>query len=133
MPPDRCRRELMIAVTRLNGTSFHINALLIETIEETPDTLITLTTGKKMLVLENAADVISSIQTYLRSIGDLFLSGLVASDISWPFIRYSACRIVVSASAGTPCPGTSAWKRARSGTRFLEHITLETERGSSPR
>jgi len=59
----------MIDVTRLNGTQFHINALLIETIEETPDTLITLTTGKKILVLEKAADVISSIQAYLRSIG----------------------------------------------------------------
>lgn len=59
----------MIAVTRLNGTKFYINALLIETIEETPDTFITLTTGKKMLVLEKAADVISSMQSYLRSIG----------------------------------------------------------------
>ncbi len=59
----------MIAVTRLNGTKFYINALLIETIEETPDTFITLTTGKKMLVLEKAVDVISSMQSYLRSIG----------------------------------------------------------------
>ncbi|CAH1197840.1 Swarming motility protein SwrD [Paenibacillus plantiphilus] len=59
----------MIAVTRLNGTSFHINALLIETIEEMPDTLITLTTGKKVIVLEKAADVIASVQQYLRSIG----------------------------------------------------------------
>ena len=42
----------MIAVTRLNGSKFYINALLIETIEETPDTFITLTTGKKTLVLE---------------------------------------------------------------------------------
>ncbi|BBH20867.1 hypothetical protein Back11_22120 [Paenibacillus baekrokdamisoli] len=59
----------MIAVTRLNKSLFYINALLIETIEETPDTLITLTTGKKMLVLEKATDVISSAQSYLRSIG----------------------------------------------------------------
>ena len=59
----------MITVTRLNGTKFYINALLIETIEETPDTFITLTTGKKMLVLEKAVDVISSMQSYLRSIG----------------------------------------------------------------
>jgi flagellar protein FlbD len=59
----------MIAVTRLNGSKFYINALLIETIEETPDTFITLTTGKKMLVLEKAVDVISSMQSYLRSIG----------------------------------------------------------------
>lgn len=59
----------MIAVTRLNGSTLHINALLIETIEETPDTLLTLTTGKKLIVLEKAAEVISSMQHYLRSIG----------------------------------------------------------------
>lgn len=59
----------MIAVTRLNGTTFHINALLIETIEEMPDTLITLTTGKKIIVLEKATEVIASVQQYLRSIG----------------------------------------------------------------
>lgn len=59
----------MIAVTRLNGKTLHINALLVELVEETPDTLITLTTGKKILVLEKATEVISSIQSYLRSIG----------------------------------------------------------------
>jgi flagellar protein FlbD len=59
----------MISVTRLNGTRFHINALLIETVEETPDTLITLTTGKKFMVTENSSDVIRSIRHYLRSIG----------------------------------------------------------------
>lgn len=59
----------MIAVTRLNGTQFHINALLIESVEQTPDTLITLTTGKKYIVLENSSDVIRSIRHYLRSIG----------------------------------------------------------------
>jgi len=59
----------MIAVTRLNGTQFHINALLIESVEQTPDTLITLTTGKKYIVVENSSDVIRSIRHYLRSIG----------------------------------------------------------------
>jgi flagellar protein FlbD len=59
----------MIAVTRLNGSQFHVNALLIEMVEETPDTLITLTTGKKFIVTENSSDVIRSIRHYLRSIG----------------------------------------------------------------
>ncbi|MBB6636708.1 flagellar FlbD family protein [Cohnella thailandensis] len=61
----------MIGLTRLNGTKFYVNALLIEMIEETPDTLITLTTGKKLLVLENSSDVNRSIRQYLRSIGVL--------------------------------------------------------------
>ncbi|XID95121.1 flagellar FlbD family protein [Paenibacillaceae bacterium WGS1546] len=61
----------MIYVTRLNGSKLHINALLIETVEETPDTIITLTTGKKFIVIENSSDVIRAIRHYLRSIGAL--------------------------------------------------------------
>jgi len=61
----------MILVTRLNGTKLHVNALLIETVEEVPDTLITLTTGKKYIVTENSSDVIRAIRHYLRSIGVL--------------------------------------------------------------
>lgn len=37
----------MIDVTKVNGKKFTLNSRLIETIEETPDTVITLTTGKK--------------------------------------------------------------------------------------
>ncbi|MBB6694743.1 flagellar FlbD family protein [Cohnella xylanilytica] len=61
----------MIALTRLNGTTFHLNALLIESVEQTPDTIITLTNGKKLIVVENSSDVIRSIRHYLRSIGVL--------------------------------------------------------------
>lgn len=61
----------MILVTRLNGTKFHVNALLIETVEEMPDTLITLTTGKKYIVTENSSEVIRATRHYMRSIGVL--------------------------------------------------------------
>jgi len=43
----------MIDVTRLNGKALTINAELIETVEDTPDTVITLTTGKKIIVKES--------------------------------------------------------------------------------
>jgi len=59
----------MIEVTRLNGSKVVINALLIETIEEVPDTLITLTTGRKIMASERAAELIDRIQQYLRGIG----------------------------------------------------------------
>ncbi|HEX3011058.1 MAG TPA: flagellar FlbD family protein [Syntrophomonadaceae bacterium] len=42
----------MIYVTRLNGEKMMINSDLIEVMEETPDTIITLTTGKKIVVKE---------------------------------------------------------------------------------
>lgn len=59
----------MISVTRLNGSQLWLNALLIEMVEETPDTYVTLTTGKRLIVLEKAADVIASIQAYHRELG----------------------------------------------------------------
>ncbi|GBF72006.1 hypothetical protein PA598K_00236 [Paenibacillus sp. 598K] len=59
----------MITVTRLNHSKLTVNALLIELVEEVPDTLITLTTGKKFLVLESAEQVIEQVQAYLRAIG----------------------------------------------------------------
>lgn len=43
----------MIKVTRLNGKVFYINNDLIEFIEETPDTVITTTTGKKIVVSDD--------------------------------------------------------------------------------
>jgi len=59
----------MITVTRLNGSRVTINALLIETVEETPDTVVTLTTGKKMVVKETASELVQLVQSYIRSIG----------------------------------------------------------------
>ena len=42
----------MIELTRLNEVKFSLNPELIELIETTPDTVITLTTGKKLIVKE---------------------------------------------------------------------------------
>jgi flagellar protein FlbD len=61
----------LIPVTRLNGKEIIINALLIETIEETPDTVITLSTGKKIVVLEKVPDVISLVRNYMRNVGSI--------------------------------------------------------------
>ncbi|NIK75617.1 flagellar protein FlbD [Paenibacillus castaneae] len=59
----------MITVTRLNGTKVTINALLIEMFEEAADTIITLTTGNKLVVKEKTADLLLLNQQYLRTIG----------------------------------------------------------------
>lgn len=58
----------MIELTKLNGTSIVVNADLIETIEPTPDTIITTTTGKKIMVLEKVEDVIKKSVEYKKSI-----------------------------------------------------------------
>lgn len=54
----------MIKVTRLNGEPIYLNSSLIEFIEATPDTMITLTTGKKIIIKENVDYVIERIVEY---------------------------------------------------------------------
>lgn len=54
----------MIQVTRLNREEYWLNPLLIETMEVTPDTLITLVTGKKLMVLESVEVVIERMNRF---------------------------------------------------------------------
>ena len=58
----------MIDVTRVNGTVLSINNDLIETVEETPDTVITLTTGKKIIVKESRQDVKNLVKLFKKEI-----------------------------------------------------------------
>ena len=53
----------MILVTRINKVNqFYINEDLIEFIEETPDTIISLNTGRKIAVMETAVEVVEKIR-----------------------------------------------------------------------
>lgn len=58
----------MIMVTRLDGSELIINADLIESAEATPDTVITLTTGKRIIVQESVAQVSRRVLAYKRAI-----------------------------------------------------------------
>ena len=51
----------MISLHRLNKAEFLLNPDLIETIEATPDTMISLTTGKKIIVRDGIEDVVGRI------------------------------------------------------------------------
>ncbi|MFQ3548306.1 MAG: flagellar FlbD family protein [Armatimonadota bacterium] len=56
----------MIKLTLYNNSDLVVNADLIESVESTPDTIIALTTGKKIMVKESVSDVISKVVTYKR-------------------------------------------------------------------
>jgi flagellar protein FlbD len=56
----------MISITRFNGTIIYINADLIQSVEGTPDTVITLTNNVKVVVREQPQEVINKIITYQR-------------------------------------------------------------------
>lgn len=58
----------MIEVTRINDTKLIINAELIERIEERPDTVITLTTGNKIIVKESRQEVRNLVILYKKEI-----------------------------------------------------------------
>ena len=52
----------MISVTRFNDSTLIINADLIQTVEETPDTVITLTTGTKFIVKEKSKEIVDKVE-----------------------------------------------------------------------
>jgi len=58
----------MIRLTRLSGVSFVLNAELIKYVEETPDTIVTLRDGEKVLVQESPDEVVDRAIAYARSI-----------------------------------------------------------------
>ncbi|MDD5092227.1 MAG: flagellar FlbD family protein [Candidatus Wallbacteria bacterium] len=58
----------MIRVTRLNGTDLYVNEELVELIENTPDTVLTFVSGKKLLVTEGIADIVTKIKEFRKEV-----------------------------------------------------------------
>jgi len=58
----------MIPLTRLDGSEVVVNADLIATVERTPDTMLTLTTGHHLLVKDSVEDVVARVIEYRRKI-----------------------------------------------------------------
>ena len=58
----------MVKLTRLNGQGFILNSDLIETLEATPDTVVTLINGKKIIVLESVGEVVDGVAGFRRMI-----------------------------------------------------------------
>ncbi|MBV9580753.1 MAG: flagellar FlbD family protein [Chloroflexi bacterium] len=58
----------MIYVTRLDGSTLVVNADLIETVEHTADTVITLLDGKKLVVRTHVEDVVDRVIGYRQQI-----------------------------------------------------------------
>jgi flagellar protein FlbD len=58
----------MIRLTRINRAPLILNSDLIEHVEATPDTVIALTNGQKLVVLESAEEVIEKVIEFRRAI-----------------------------------------------------------------
>ncbi len=58
----------MIEVTKLNDVKILINPDLIELVEDNPDTVLTLTTGRKIIVKESRQEVKNLVKLYRKEI-----------------------------------------------------------------
>jgi uncharacterized protein YlzI (FlbEa/FlbD family) len=58
----------MIQLTRLNNKPLVVNSDLIKFVEQSPDTLVTLITGEKIVVLEPAESVVARIVEFRRAV-----------------------------------------------------------------
>jgi flagellar protein FlbD len=58
----------VIWVTRLDGTELAVNSDLILTIESTPDTVLALTNGERLLVKQTVPEIIDRVLTFRRQI-----------------------------------------------------------------
>jgi flagellar protein FlbD len=84
----------MIELTRLNGNPMVLNSDLIKTAEASPDTMLTLINGEKLIVREDCGEVVERILAYrarllaqvakrLPALGDLQrVTGLASLDVS---------------------------------------------------
>lgn len=59
----------MIPVTKFNRSTVYVNATLVELVESTPDTMITLVNGKKLIVRETVEEVLTMVEGYYRRVG----------------------------------------------------------------
>jgi flagellar protein FlbD len=65
----------MIVLTKINNAPIAVNSDLIEYIEETPDTIITMTNSDKVVVQERMTEIIEKVVRYRR-----LISGLVEAE-----------------------------------------------------
>ena len=58
----------MVEVTKLNGQKILVNPHLFEVVEETPDTVLTLTTGRKIIIKESRQEIKNLVKLYRKDI-----------------------------------------------------------------
>ena len=79
----------MITLTRLNGSRFALNCDLIERVDTTPDTVLTLVDGTKYVVAERLNEVLDAVRA--------FRTAVIAAASAEPAVSSPAPLRVVSA------------------------------------
>jgi flagellar protein FlbD len=63
---EQIRKSIVIYVTRRNGSKYYLNPELIQTVEATPDTIITLVNNEKLIVKETPQEIAERFIEYRR-------------------------------------------------------------------
>ena len=100
--PAKEAHQIMIRLTRLNGSSIALNSDLIKFVENAPDTVITLINGEKMIVRESTDELIRKLIEFRR----LVLAGIPSAGAD--------ANAIISVSAPKP---TAPESRSAEGTR----------------
>ncbi len=66
----------MIKLTRLNNSKLVINAEMIEFVEAIPDTIVSLVSGKKVMVTESVDQVVEQVVQFKKSCNQPLFSGI---------------------------------------------------------
>jgi flagellar protein FlbD len=72
-PPGK-RKLTVILLTRTNGAQFYLNPDLIQTVEATPDTVLTLVSNRKLIVKETPAEIAGRFLDYRRNVSAPFMA-----------------------------------------------------------
>jgi uncharacterized protein YlzI (FlbEa/FlbD family) len=103
----------VIKLTRLNGAEMWLSADLVATVEERPDTVVTLVDGNHLIVTENASEVVTAITAYRASV--LAVAEQVLSDLGESGSSSSTLQAVPTPGRPSPVvPLHGAGRRQRS-------------------
>lgn len=71
----------MITLTRLSGSVFALNSDLIERVDCTPDSVVTMVDGTKYVVRESLTEIVSSVRTYRGQV--VAIGARLTDDVDW--------------------------------------------------
>jgi flagellar protein FlbD len=83
---NKGRNLFMIHLTRINRVPLVLNSDLIEHVEATPDTVVSLVTGQKIRVLESPAEIVEKVMQFRRSVGGPYVVSRILPGESRRFV-----------------------------------------------
>ncbi|WP_148615854.1 flagellar FlbD family protein [Nocardioides rubriscoriae] len=101
----------MILLTRLSGSMFALNSDLIERVDSTPDTVITVVGGTKYVVAESLAEIVSTVRAHraeILALSDAFAATIAQEPMSSAPARRPVLSVIRQQMSGEPASAGAA-------------------------